>query len=179
VLQTAAREIGAVPDCQFAKEGFVYSLEGPFEASSDGPSGDVTQAQAAAPMATTDFGGNAVSRVLVVEDEGLVALQLQLDLESWGYSVVGPGRNLDEGAALARTEKIDVALLDVRLGNQTSAAIADILLERRIPFVFATGYADSAILPQHLRNVTKLSKPYAMDVIKQTVERLIGEARTT
>jgi two-component sensor histidine kinase/CheY-like chemotaxis protein len=179
VLQTAAREIGAVPDCQFAKEGFVYRLEGPFEASSDGPSGDVTQAQAAAPMATTDFGGNAVSRVLVVEDEGLVALQLQLDLESWGYSVVGPGRNLDEGAALARTEKIDVALLDVRLGNQTSAAIADILLERRIPFVFATGYADSAILPQHLRNVTKLSKPYAMDVIKQTVERLIGEARTT
>ena len=176
VLQTAAREIGAVPDCQFAKEGFIYSLEGPFEASPDGTTSDPTQVQATTPMAATDFSrGNAVSRILVVEDEGLVALQLQLDLESWGYCVVGPGRNLDEGAALARTEKIDAALVDVRLGNQTSAAIADILLERRIPFVFATGYADFAILPQHLRNVTKLSKPYAMDVIKQTIERLVGE----
>jgi two-component sensor histidine kinase/ActR/RegA family two-component response regulator len=177
VLQTAAREVGAIPDVQFFEEGFAYSLEGPFEAV-PATSGDLAQA-AAAKSTTESDSGNPVSRVLVVEDEGLVALQLQLDLESWGYCVVGPGRNLDEGAALARTEEIDAALVDVRLGNQTSAAIADILLERRIPFVFATGYADSAILPQHLRNVTKVSKPYTTDVIKQTVERLVGERRRT
>ena len=169
VLQTAAREVGAVPDCRFAEDGFVYTLEGSF-AKDDVPIPSMTPRM----DAETKRCGTG-SRVLVVEDEGLVALQLQMDLEDWGYHVVGPGRNLEEGSALAETEEIDAALLDVRLGSQTSVSIADILLERKIPFVFATGYSDSSTLPEHLRSVPRLNKPYAMDLIRETIERLIGE----
>jgi PAS domain S-box-containing protein len=180
VLQTAAREIGAVPDFEFARDGFVYTLEGPLEGGRAGAPIEETPAPPTPPSAVADGklpGGG--SRVLVVEDEGLVALQLQMDLEDWGYHVVGPGRNLEEGAALARNEDIDAALVDVRLGNQTSASIAEILLARGIPFVFATGYSDSGILPEHLRNVPRLNKPYAMDLIRQTIERLVGGRAST
>ncbi|HXF54368.1 MAG TPA: response regulator [Hyphomicrobiaceae bacterium] len=174
VLKTAAREIGAVPECRFAEDGFIYRLEGTFEASAPPTvTSDSSALTVIEPEARCGPAGGP--RVLLVEDEGLVALQLQMDLEENGYHVVGPGRTLQEGAALARSEQIDAALVDVRLGSETSASIAEILLARQIPFVFATGYTDSTILPEHLRHVPRLNKPYAMDVIRQTIERLVAE----
>jgi len=75
---------------------------------------------------------------------------------------------------LASQEHIDAALLDVRLGQETSAAIAEQLLARAIPFAFTTGYADSVMLPDHLRNIPKLSKPYVGGEIVKVLNSLIG-----
>ena len=87
------------------------------------------------------------SRMLVVEDEALVALQLQNDLEQAGHHIVGPARSLKHGLMLASQEEIDAALLDVSLGRETSAAIADQLLARNIPFAFARAIRTASCCP--------------------------------
>jgi PAS domain S-box-containing protein len=172
VLQTAASDLGAVTACDFREDGFVYTLQGPFEAT---PAGAVVQ-----PVVFSDhealLRGVAESpsiRILVVEDEVLVALQLQKDLEESGYRVVGPARSLKHGLMLAAGGGFDAALLDVSLGRETSASIAEQLLCKQIPFAFATGYADFGMLPDHLRDAPKLSKPYTIDDIRRTVEALL------
>jgi CheY-like chemotaxis protein len=96
-------------------------------------------------------------------------------LEQCGYHVVGPARSLKHGLLLATQERFDAALVDISLGRDTSAAIADQLLARNIPFAFATGYSEAAMLPQHLQEVPKLSKPYGTKEIRDTLSRLIPQ----
>src|SRR5262245_54588495 len=172
VLQTAASDLGAVTNCHFGEEGFLYALQGPFEIVA--PEAVVVPFDRIQEIARIDPRGAPGTRILIVEDEGLVALQLQQDVERAGHQVVGPARSLRHGLMLASQERIDAALLDVRLGQETSAAIAEQLLARAIPFAFTTGYADSVMLPDHLRNVPKLSKPYVGGEIVKMLNSLIG-----
>ena len=116
------------------------------------------------------------SRILVIEDEALVALQLQADLESAGHKVVGPARSLQAGMSLVDREEIDVALIDVSLGRETSAPIADRLLARNVPFAFVTGYSDTAMLPEHLRAMPRLIKPYGLSDVQRILAGLLDEA---
>jgi PAS domain S-box-containing protein len=177
VIETAASDLGAVAHCRFEGDGFVYTLEGPFERqpSTVAARGPVRDDPAPAWPADARQDGMR-SRILVVEDEALVALQLQSDLEQAGHQVVGPARSLNQGLILASREKIHAALLDVRLGSETSEAIAEQLIERNIPFAFATGYADSNMLPEHLRAAPKLSKPYVSTEIRKVVDSLMARA---
>jgi PAS domain S-box-containing protein len=172
VLQTAASDLGAVANYHFRGEGFLYTLQGPFELAQ--PTAVIFPFSRPAEITAKVERRPAVSRVLVVEDEALVALQLQSDLEEAGHQIVGPARSLKHGLMLASQEQIDAALLDVRLGRDTSAAIADQLLARNIPFAFATGYSDCALLPEHLREIPKLSKPYMVKDLRHIVDGLIS-----
>jgi PAS domain S-box-containing protein len=174
VLQTAASDLGAVANYRFNDNGFVYTLQGPFERVQ--PSAVVhnfprlEQTPTSPPDAQN---GRPRTRILIVEDEALVALQLQNDLEEAGHHVIGPARSLKHGLMLASREEIHMALLDVRLGSDTSEAIAEELLSRKIPFAFATGYADYSMLPEHLRSAPKLSKPYVTKDIRKIIDSLI------
>jgi PAS domain S-box-containing protein len=177
VLQTAASDLGAVTNCHFGDEGFVYALQGPFEIAAPEPV--VVPFDRAQETQRIDGRDGPGTRILIVEDEGLVALQLQQDVERAGHQVVGPARSLRHGLMLVSQERIDAALLDVRLGQETSAAIAEQLLARAIPFAFTTGYADNVMLPDHLRKVPKLSKPYLGGEIVKMLKSLIDGARQT
>jgi len=117
------------------------------------------------------------SRILVIEDEALVALQLQADLESAGHKVVGPARSLKAGMSLVDREEIDVALVDVSLGRETSAPIADRLLARNVPFAFVTGYSDTSMLPEHLRAMPRLIKPYGLADVQRILAGLLDGTR--
>jgi DNA-binding NtrC family response regulator len=161
-------------NCHFGEEGFVYALQGPFEIVL--PGAVVVPFERTQETARIDARGLPGTRILIVEDEGLVALQLQQDVERAGHQVVGPARSLKHGLLLASQERIDAALLDVRLGQETSAAIAEQLLARSIPFAFTTGYADNVMLPDHLRKAPKLSKPYIGGEIVKMLNSLIGGA---
>jgi len=172
VLQTAASDLGAVTNCHFGEEGFLYTLQGPFEIML--PEAVVVPFERTQEAARLDVTSLPGTRILIVEDEGLVALQLQQDVERAGHQVVGPARSLKHGLMLASQERIDAALLDVRLGQETSAAIAEQLLARAIPFAFTTGYADNIMLPDHLRQIPKLSKPYVGGEIVKMLDSLIG-----
>ena len=179
VLQTAAADLGAIANSDFRAEGFVYTLQGPFELVQPGatvlPFGGSTHKATLASAKSKSGNGPEPCRILVVEDEALVALQLQSDLEQHGCHVVGPARSLKHGLLLAAQERLDAAFVDISLGRDTSAAIADQLLAREIPFVFATGYSETAMLPEHLREIPKLSKPYGTKEICDALGRLIPQ----
>ena len=76
-------------------------------------------------------------RVLVVEDESLVAMLLETILEDMECVPIGPASNVDEGQKLARdTENLDAALLDVNVAGRQVFPVAEALKERGVPFVF-------------------------------------------
>jgi len=96
--------------------------------------------------------------ILLVEDEFLLAIQLEDLLESRGGTVRGPYRTLDEAMEAAKRDDFDFAILDINLNGTLVYPLADDLLARGIPFLFLTGYS-LANLPERFRAVTRLSKP--------------------
>jgi CheY-like chemotaxis protein len=89
-------------------------------------------------------------RILVVEDEAIVAWDLAFSLESHGCEVVGPAYDLAEAERLSRDRALNGAILDVNLGGEKVFPVADALAERHIPFCFVTGYGTAALRPRDL-----------------------------
>jgi CheY-like chemotaxis protein len=112
-------------------------------------------------------------RVLVVEDEFLVALDMTQMIEERGGTVIGPAGNFDRAMALARSQMIDGAILDVNLDKRDSFPVADTLLARGIPVVFATGY-DGLLLPERFVDTPKLTKPFTEAAVERTLTRAFG-----
>ena len=101
-------------------------------------------------------------RALVIEDEGIVLLELEFALRDLGYDVVGCANNIKTGEAMASHAQCDVAVIDFNLGGQESTPIADSLHARGIPFVFVTGYTNST-LPDRHAHLPLVSKPYSLE----------------
>ena len=98
-------------------------------------------------------------RILVVEDEYMMADDLQYDLEEVGAQVIGPVPSVaDALRLLAAEEAIDGAILDVNLRGEKAYPVADALRERGIPFVLATGY-ETWSLPEAYKDVPRCDKP--------------------
>jgi len=112
---------------------------------------------------------NSKPRVLIVEDEPLIALALEEALSEFGFSVAGNMSKIPEALEFLAREHVDVALLDVNLGIQKIDPVADILAERQCPFVFTTGY-DRSGLPQAHAHRTVIEKPFH-------TEELVGAMR--
>ena len=113
-------------------------------------------------------------RVLVVEDEMMIAMLLEDMLIDLGCEVVGIASRLDDALLRAQNTAFDIAILDVNLNGQTSYAVADALAERGLPFVFATGYGSGGLTPRY-QNITTLQKPFQIsDLIRALSEALAG-----
>jgi DNA-binding response OmpR family regulator len=107
------------------------------------------------------FPMNAVApakRILVVEDEWLIAEFYGDVLREEGFEVVGPAANVKAGRELIETHLLGAAILDVSLGKEKSYPLAKLLLERQIPFLFVSGYTDGHILPEY-QHVPVIMKP--------------------
>jgi CheY-like chemotaxis protein len=101
----------------------------------------------------------AARRILIVEDEPIVALSLQDLLCELGYEVVGPALRVPAALALVDCERIDAAILDVNMGDGDSYPVARALRARAIPYLFATGYGRQGLEPGHETTLV-LQKPY-------------------
>ena len=112
-------------------------------------------------------GGLAGLRVLLVEDEPIVALALMGALRSFGCEVVGPAYDLTQAELLSQGP-LDGAILDVNLGDKKVFPVADILAEREIPFCFVTGYGVAGLRPGDLDRPV-LQKPVDPELIGQTL----------
>jgi CheY-like chemotaxis protein len=100
------------------------------------------------------------SRILVVEDEYLLADDLSETLIEAGAEVLGPIASIEEATALIAEEpEIDAAVLDVNLRGDMVFPVADALRARGIPFAFATGY-DEWALPERFADVPRVEKPF-------------------
>lgn len=109
-------------------------------------------------------------RILVVEDEYLIAKELEGLLEDTGAEIIGPVGTIKEALQLIRSEQpIHCALVDINLHGVMSFETADALLDRAIPFVFATGY-DEAIIPSRFRSIARCSKPIQMYNVVKAIE---------
>lgn len=86
-----------------------------------------------------------VRRILVVEDEVMIAMLLEDMLTELGYEVVGPAMRFEDGLELAGSADLDMAVLDVNLNGRRSTPIADVLRSCGVPFVFATGYGSGGV----------------------------------
>jgi DNA-binding response OmpR family regulator len=113
--------------------------------------------------------GQFPKKILVVEDEILVAMFLEDLLIGMGHEVVGPASRLATAMEYARDSAIDFAVLDVNLAGETSFPVAELLRERGVPFVFATGYGTEGMAAGHCDERT-LRKPYAAEDLRLAIE---------
>ena len=118
------------------------------------------------------------NRILLVEDEGLVALMMLEMLNDLGFAVIGPYANMADATAALVNEQIDAAILDVNLANELAYPLADTLNSRGIPFVFVTGYGAETIDPGYSA-VPVLQKPIERRTLKDVLVRATGRAIRT
>jgi CheY-like chemotaxis protein len=117
----------------------------------------------------------ADARVMLVEDDFIVAFDMQSLLEDYGARVLGPATSVREARELIDRQTPNAAVLDVNLNGEWVFPIAEILLERGVPFVFATAYADDdRLFPPSLRTAPRLAKPVVPDALIAHVERMLG-----
>jgi CheY-like chemotaxis protein len=111
-------------------------------------------------------------RVLIAEDEPLIALDLQEICSEFGAEVIGPCMTLKEALEAAARETISVAVLDVRLGQATTAEVAEMLDRRGIPVLFCSGQGLPDELRRRLPHAPALVKPVRYQRMIETIARL-------
>jgi len=112
-------------------------------------------------------------RVLVVEDEYFLADDLGRALTQLGAEVLGPVATREEAfELLASGERIDLAVLDINLQGESVFPVADTLLEQGVPFLFATGYDQTAI-PLQYQQVPRWEKPFAPEALAQALSMIM------
>jgi CheY-like chemotaxis protein len=118
----------------------------------------------------------AARRILIVEDEMMIAMMIEDFLQELGWDVVGSAGGTERALAMARTTDIDAAILDVNLNGRDTFGVADILRERHIPFVFATGYGADGVADR-FRGVPTLTKPFQRDELDRALHLATAEPR--
>lgn len=114
-------------------------------------------------------------RILVVEDELLIGLELEQSLTEAGCAVVGPADSVDQAKQLIDKEALDAGLLDVNLAGRRVDEIAGLLAERDIPFAFATGWAADQ-LPVNFADRPVLQKPFGPQEVLAVLHILLGRS---
>lgn len=135
-----------------------FNRSAPWLAVSDGLRGGTPGShQAPSPQPGEKLLGK---RILIVEDEGLVALELQFAFEDEGAEVLGPAQSLTGALeVVAREAEIDLALLDVDLGGENVYPVAELLRRRGVPFAFHTGHGSRSELSALFPGATTFTKP--------------------
>ena len=109
-------------------------------------------------------------RILVVEDEFLIAMEVEEILRALGAEVVGPFGRLEPALGAVQREDIHGAVLDVRLDGETSEQVAAELISRGVPVLLTTGY-EGEQLPPVLRNLPRLRKPFDERELRDMLEQ--------
>jgi DNA-binding response OmpR family regulator len=117
---------------------------------------------------------SCAKRILIVDDEWLIAAALTGLIRAIGHEVVGPALNVERALRLISEEEPHAATLDIALGAETSFPIAEALRSLEIPFLFLTGHTRSD-LPAKFRNCLLLRKPVSDDVLCAAIEGMLVE----
>ena len=114
-----------------------------------------------------------MARILVVEDENFLAMELAWIVEDAGYSVVGPERSVAETRQVLASKAVDLALLDVNLGGELVFPVSKMLDTLGIPFVFIT--SNSALVPPKYRHRPLMTKPFRPQALLALILRVLAE----
>jgi len=110
-------------------------------------------------------------RILIIEDDPLIAMNLESSLIEAGCKILGSARTIEDASALIANADFDIALLDANLGGQPVDALAIALTKRNIPFAFVTGYGREA-LPHGFQGALVLEKPFSDSQVLRLLETL-------
>jgi DNA-binding response OmpR family regulator len=119
---------------------------------------------------------HAARRVVIVEDEAMIAGLIESILSAAGWSVVGPVATLERALEAIDRGRLDAALLDVRVNGHDAYAVADVLMGRGIPFIFVSGFTRKQ-MPSGYRNCAYIAKPFTPDAILARLEEVVGHGR--
>jgi CheY-like chemotaxis protein len=118
-------------------------------------------------------------RVLVIEDEMMVAMLLKDFLANLGCTVVGSAVRVEQALAMIEAAgALDAAVLDINLNGQKSYPVADALAARSVPFVFATGYGLDSLINGY-RRVPLLQKPFKLSKLSDALVKLLTQKEPT
>lgn len=120
-------------------------------------------------------GGDRPPRILILEDEGLIALDLEAIVQGLGCDVLGPVSHLEPALQMIEQEQIDGAVLDIHLhGDSTSYPVASELESRRIPFIFVTG-VDKGGMASLFPSAAVVRKPFSPDGVRSAIKRMLAK----
>lgn len=117
------------------------------------------------------------AKVLIVEDEPIVAFEIEDLLREAGFEIVACVGSLDKALATLKNTDCDIAVLDANLRGESIAPVAMALHEHGRPFLFVSGY-ERVYLPEAFLDVPLLSKPFEPSELITAVRRLLSGART-
>lgn len=175
LAQVTGRELNGETTVDFRPAGVQVRLRAGRQALADRPA---VMPEAPTPRLTetvaTSSGPASLrnARVLIVEDAVLLALELETGLSEAGAEVVGPAYELEEALALL-DRPIDAAVLDANLNGHSVAPVAELLSQRKIPFVFATGYGETGGAPGGF-DAPVIRKPYDVTQVAAAVAGLLA-----
>ena len=179
IEQAMPHEMGGRSALTFAPEGVraalflpaqVLSAAAPFT-SVEAREDDIP-ARAGDPTPVSDLQHRGL--VLVLEDNFLIATEMQDQLADFGFSNIELASNVHDALEIIDRERPSLAFLDVNLGGgETSALVAQRLLSEQVPFAFATGYGDRVALPDDFARVPRLTKPVSGSILRAAVNDLL------
>ena len=117
-----------------------------------------------------------MNHILVVEDENWLAMELAWLVQEAGYAVLGPERSVEEARKALGRVKVDLALLDVRLGSEPVFPISEMLEAMGVPFIFVTGNPD--LLPAEYSERPLVPKPWQPTALLSLISRVLGPVPT-
>ena len=110
-------------------------------------------------------------KVLVVEDRYLIARDLCRVVQALGGEAVGPAGDVESAQRSVEQVRVDLALVDLNLRNESATTLIRQLARQGIPFILATGYQDW-VLPQELRGSPRVEKPVSARELRHVIKRL-------
>lgn len=174
-------DLGGRTEIAYLREGARARLVVPARHVLEGEAaGEATPADVA-PAGRPDHAKLTGMRVLLVEDQVLIALDAESCLKALGAAQVVIAPTSEHALNQINAVRPDLAILDVNLGDHTSASVAELLRNLGVPFVFATGYGDTVMIPESLRGAPMVRKPYADTTLAQAITALLrgkGEPET-
>lgn len=112
-------------------------------------------------------------RILLVEDEYLIAHDMAYELDNLGLEVIGPMSSVAAALKALETASVDGAVLDINLGGEQVYPVADVLLGRDVPMIFTTGYDGSEVPPRYAA-IDRCSKPVTRAALARAVTQQFG-----
>ena len=177
LIEQTVRSHGGEVSVHYHRDGLTCEIDLPLPAQAGATSG----ADIAAPKGVARSSLLAAvdqrrtlegKRILVIEDEPLVSMEIESNLANAGCEIVGPAATLDRAKILVEAADYDAALVDVNLKGQPVDELATLLTKKNRPFAFVTGYGRDA-LPSGFRGAVVLGKPFSADQLLATAEVLL------
>jgi PAS domain S-box-containing protein len=160
ICRLAERSLSAKVELNYPRTGLTWRLQCPRSIIEETATGTLPKPKAPEHQEASE----PRLRVLVVEDEAIVALEIEQNLQDAGFEVVGPAARVAEALELLKEFGCDAAVLDINLGSETSEPIARMLSEKGTPFVTVSGYSPEQ-RPSGFRGGAFLAKPLRAELL--------------